>query len=328
MAETFRLSVCITTRNRAAYLRQTLENVLRQCAQDVQVVVVDGASTDNSVAVVRELAGRHSQLNLVVAAKNSGLDADYDRAVAEASGEYCWLFSDDDFLAPGAIDRVLQACRDKPVAIIVDASVHTADFSEGVAERRLPSSGPTRYSAEQSQEFFRDCAKHLTFIGAVIVQRSFWLSRDRERYYGSEFIHCGVLFQAPLAGDVMVIREPLVQIRHGLGNWLRRWFEVWGVKWPRLNWSFDWIDPLIRRTINEPEPWADARYLLGSRAARKYGWPQFRDIVVPESDRAAKLVVPFLCAVVPWWFAYATIAIQVRLRSFIRTARSFALVDT
>ena len=41
-------------------------------------------------------------------------------------------------------------------------------------------------------EFFRDCATHLTFIGAVVVRKDFGCL-ETASVLGSEFIHCGVL---------------------------------------------------------------------------------------------------------------------------------------
>ncbi|HKY37066.1 MAG TPA: glycosyltransferase family 2 protein [Polyangiaceae bacterium] len=294
-----RLSVCITTRNRASSIGETLENILSQCPADVEVVVVDGASTDGTVAVVSGIAERYPQLRLICPNENSGLDADYDRALLEARGEYCWIFADDDLLMPGAVARVLEACRTKPLVIVTDASVHNKDFSLVEQERRMPASGQELYRGDETEKFFEDCIWHLTFIGVVIVERSFWMSRERARYYGQEFIHVGVLFQAPIPGEIRVIREPLVKIRNGVSNWLNRWFEVWMYKWPRLLWSFAWIDEAVRWRIVHPEPWHDLSRLLGARASGFYGWRQFRTLVVPRRARVTQLLPPLFVVALP-----------------------------
>jgi abequosyltransferase len=297
--QVIRLSVCITSRNRAGFIGITLENILTQCPADVEVVVVDGASTDNSVAIISEIATRYPQLRLLAMQENSGLDADYDKAVQAARGKYCWLFADDDLLAPGAIERVLSACEEQPTVVITDVSVHNGDYTLLEVERQLAAVGKTHFGESETAEFFRECATHLTFIGAVIVLRDFWLSRERARYYGSEFIHCGVLFQAPIPGTVILIREPLVQIRHGVATWLRRWFEVWMYKWPNIVWSFDWIDESIRRAVQEPEPWTNWRRLYWSRVTGRYEWVHFRDLVLPKAGYGWKLSKPLAFVLIP-----------------------------
>src|SRR3990172_8001177 len=101
-----KLSVCIATFKRATFIGETLESILGQVEPGVEVVVVDGASPDDTEEVVRRLAVAHSGLRYHREPVNSGVDADYDKAVGYAQGEYCWLMTDDDVLVPGAIARV------------------------------------------------------------------------------------------------------------------------------------------------------------------------------------------------------------------------------
>jgi len=307
------LSICITTRNRASYIGETLESILRQCDRDVEVVIVDGASTDNTVEVIGRYLPVYACLRLITPENNSGVDADFDKAVTEARGTYCWLFSDDDLMEANAIERVVTLCRtSSPTVAIIDASVHTADFGEKISERRLARDGRDVYFEQDGALLFSDCIKHLSFIGAVVVRREFWLARNRERYFGSEFVHCGVLFQAPIPGETRVLREPLVKIRYGIGSWTPRSFEVWEVKWPRLLWSFAWIDALIIASVAQREPWRRPMRLMANRAARRYGWKQFRELVIRESDNPVKLIAPLVCAALPRWCAYLGSAAHVR----------------
>ncbi len=48
-----KLSICIPTHNRARFIKETLENVISQADDAVEIVIVDGASTDNTEEVAR-----------------------------------------------------------------------------------------------------------------------------------------------------------------------------------------------------------------------------------------------------------------------------------
>ncbi len=47
------LSICIATYNRAEYIGETLESIIPQVTDEVEIVIVDGASTDNTSSVVK-----------------------------------------------------------------------------------------------------------------------------------------------------------------------------------------------------------------------------------------------------------------------------------
>lgn len=105
--EKINLSVCIPTRNRARFLAETLESVISQADERVEIVIVDGASTDNTREVVRCFHQKFDNIVYYRLKQNSGVDRDMARAIELASGVYCWMLSDDDALKPGAIKRML-----------------------------------------------------------------------------------------------------------------------------------------------------------------------------------------------------------------------------
>lgn len=317
MSKRPKLSVCISTRNRAALISETLESILAQCDDAVEVVVLDGASTDDTVQVVRKVQAKYPQLRLVESTDNRGLDADFDRCVQAARGEYCWLFSDDDLLVPSAIGRVLSALSTDPVVVVVDARVHGPDLARCYNTHRLPFRGEKTYGEGETASFFRDCAPHLSFIGCLIVHREFWLSRERERYYGSYFVHVGVLFQAPIEGRVVALGESLVIIRFGVASWSARGFEIWMYKWPELIWSFSWIPSQLRAKVSPRAPWRMFRRLLVLRAIGAYGLSEFRSMVRPRAAASRHLLVPLAAAVLPGRLAYlaARAAIYARDRN-------------
>jgi hypothetical protein len=99
------------------------------------------------------------------------------------------------------------------------------------------------------EHLFIDALNYLSFIGAVVIRRSIWLGRERVLYFGTEFVHVGVIFQKPLPGSALIIAEPFITIRFGYGQWTSRSFEIWMFKWPKLVWSFKDISSEAKRRV-------------------------------------------------------------------------------
>ena len=271
-----RLSICIATYSRAAFIGATLESIVPQLRDDVELLILDGASPDDTAAVVAPFLGRHPNIVYHREETNSGVDADYDKAVGRARGEYCWLMPDDDLLAPQAVAGVLGFIEENPDLIIVDAEVRDLTMTETILPRRLSFSGVRRYGAGDQERLMKDIGDAISFIGAVIIRRDVWLARDRQSYYGSLFIHAGVIFQQPPLRSAIVVGEPYMLIRYGNSMWTSRSFEVWAVKWPTLIWSFDHYSEEVRSGVAAKEEWARLSFAFSSRAKGSFGWKEYR----------------------------------------------------
>ena len=269
-----RLSICIATFKRGAFIVETLDSIVSQLSDDVELLVVDGASPDDTAEVMARYVEAHPQVRYFRQSENGGVDGDYDNAVGYARGDYCWLMPDDDLMLPGAVVRVLEEIASGVDLVVVNAEVHTVDFSRKLSAGLLPAEGPSAY--EDAELLFRDTGRYLSFIGGVVVRREFWLSRERTRHYGTLFIHVGTLFQAPPVRLARVIREPLLAIRFGNAMWTARGFEIWMKKWPRLVWSFEHFSAAARKSVSSAEPFREVRQLVLYRALGGYSLEVFR----------------------------------------------------
>jgi hypothetical protein len=270
-----KLSICIATFRRAAFIGETLESVIGQLSPGVEIVVVDGASPDNTREVVAPIAARCPALRYYRETENSGADGDFDKAVGYATGEYCWLMPDDDLLLPGSIERVLQALSTRPDLLLVNAEVRTADLKRTLVRSRFDLDADTEWRSEDEAAFFERAVNYLSYIGAVIIRRAAWLERERASYYGCLFIHVAVIFQRPI-GRVCALATPCVVIRNGNAMWTPRGFEIWTFLWPGLLWSFPQIPEAAKRKVLAREPWRRFRHLMLCRALGSYSIDGFR----------------------------------------------------
>jgi glycosyltransferase involved in cell wall biosynthesis len=293
-----KLSICIATFNRARFIGDTLDSILVQMEPGVELVVVDGASHDGTQALMAEYVLRHSEIRYFREAQNSGVDGDYDKAVGYARGEHCWLMTDDDLLKPGAIARVLSVLDGRRELIVVNTEVRTADFASPISGALVHVESDREYASSDADRLMEDTAHALSFIGCVVIRRDFWLSRDRIGYYGSLFVHVGVIFQSrtPLA---YVLSDPLIAIRYGNAMWTARGFEIWMFKWPSLVWSFPGISDASKSRICAREPWRQMRKLWLYRATGGYAIAEYRRHLAGQSIAALPKFASQVIARVP-----------------------------
>ncbi|HEU0044523.1 glycosyltransferase family 2 protein [Sphingomonas sp.] len=272
-----RLSICIATFKRADYIGETLASIVPQLTDQTEILILDGASPDNTAEVVGRFAAEYPQVRYVRAETNSGIDADFDRAVGLASGEHCWLFSDDDVLAPDAVATVLAELADgDPDVLIVDAEVRDVHLDHVFEPARLKTAGRRDYLPADRDAFMADAGDTLSFIGCVIIRRSAWLARDRASYYGTLFVHVGVIFQQPPLPLARVLAKPLVRIRMGNAMWSGRAFDIWMFKWPELIWGFAGYSDAAKAKVVAREPWRGLRDVLTYRAYGSFTGREYR----------------------------------------------------
>jgi abequosyltransferase len=280
-----KLSICIATLNRAAFIGATIESIIAQAADEVEIVIVDGASVDNTEEIVRGYQTDFPQLHYVRRDTNMGVDQDFAKAVELARGEYCWLFSDDDLMKPGAVLVVFEAIKRQYGLIILNAEVRNFDLSKLLEPRRLRLNADHIYEPQDGHRLMADVGSYLSFIGCVIIKRQLWNSREKEKYFGSFFVHVGVIFQKPLPEDTLVVAEPLISIRYGNAMWHDKYFEIWMFKWPALIWSFAYCTDEAKAKVCPREPWRRARTLLLQRAKGAYTIMTYRKWLKPRLNR-------------------------------------------
>lgn len=277
----FELSICIPTLNRAAFIGETLDSIVSQIDERVEVVIVDGGSKDGTREIVESYQARFPQIRFCLSPlstsgpSNSGFDKDCNLAVELSQGRYCWLMTDDDLLLPGAIPDVLRAIQRAHALIIVSVEIRNVDLTRTLTARRPELDADRSFSSGEWQEFAALTARHLTFVGAVIVDRQLWLSRDRAKYFGTGFVHLGVIFDQAVERSSLVIAKPLVAIRLGNAQWTSRAFQIWMFGWPKLMWSFESISREVKASITPEEPWNNLKTLAIERAFGAYSQKEY-----------------------------------------------------
>ena len=87
-----KVSVIMPNYNHAPYLKERMDSILWQDYPDLEVILLDDASTDNSVSILNEYTNHPRVKTLVVNDTNSGNPfLQWQRGLQEATGEYVWI---------------------------------------------------------------------------------------------------------------------------------------------------------------------------------------------------------------------------------------------
>ena len=197
------LSICIPIYNFAKFIPETLNSILGQDGgTEVQIVILDGASTDNTAEILAGYERKHPNIKYVRQTQKGGIDRDMAKSVEPATGDYCWLFSGDDIMRPGALRRALNEiqsghdlylCKHMEYYFYHDSWTEypTVACEDGaVFELSDPRSRRDYFSKAVNTEAF------LSFIGGIIVKRSTWNRVPlNEEFVGSCWGHVARFFE-------------------------------------------------------------------------------------------------------------------------------------
>jgi GT2 family glycosyltransferase len=126
------LSVIIVSFNVCDFLRQTLQSVSVAAGNnDLEIIVVDNDSRDNSVVMVRD---EFPGVRVIVSSENEGYSAACNKGIEVSSGEYLLILNPDTKLAPDALSKALGFMKTHP-----DAGAAGAHMTDGNG-RFLPES--------------------------------------------------------------------------------------------------------------------------------------------------------------------------------------------
>jgi glycosyltransferase involved in cell wall biosynthesis len=160
-----KVSVVIPTYNMAAFLPEAIQSILRQSFQDIEVIVVDDGSTDNTREVVAQFGSRVKY----VWQENAGPAAAYNRGDDIARGEYQLQFDADDVLMEGALEKTVSVMDGAPQAGFCYGQVRYMD--EDGNELHLSRQWPERSGLMTAQQVILELLNLRFIFGSAVLLR-------------------------------------------------------------------------------------------------------------------------------------------------------------
>lgn len=224
------ITFCIPTLNRVKEIEVCLTSIISQAGDDVEIVVLDGGSTDGTAELVGSFSEKYTNIKLFTSSSKAGVDRDILEAVSHASGRFCWLFSDDDYLLSGAYAQVCNRLAADPDAVGITTNYQAYDSQLKFKIRTVPALASGRLDSDlvfsSIDDLFLSLALHLGFISCQIVRTDVW-NRVAEKGVESKHFNSWIIIHMigrciQQGGHWIYLSTPCVGYRSGNDSFLSR----------------------------------------------------------------------------------------------------------
>jgi len=127
------VSIAMATYNGAKYIEEQLQSIIHQTYSNLEIVIVDDCSKDNTVEIVEQYQQEYPFIRLYVNEQNSGVTKTFEAAIQECSGEFIAISDQDDIWELNKIEILVNEIGEHDAvysnSLLVDASGHSLSKS-------------------------------------------------------------------------------------------------------------------------------------------------------------------------------------------------------
>lgn len=128
-----RISVVIPVYNTESYLEEAVRSIMEQTYTDIEIIIIDDGSTDNSLSIAHSLAREDSRIS-VYSQENQGQSVARNHGLSKAGGDYVYFMDSDDRLAPTTFATCHERLvRDQLEIVFFNASIQQDDANVRIA---------------------------------------------------------------------------------------------------------------------------------------------------------------------------------------------------
>lgn len=122
------VSVIIPNYNHAPFLVQRIDSVLRQTWQDLEIIILDDCSTDDSKSIIEQYRNHEKVSHIILNETNSGSTfKQWQRGIEFAKGEWIWIAESDDWCEPILLETLLDGSKSNSSLAIAQSLVVAAN---------------------------------------------------------------------------------------------------------------------------------------------------------------------------------------------------------
>lgn len=165
-----KVSIIVPIYNKASYIEEFLDSLINQTLQDIEIVLVDDGSKDNSLAIAKDYQKIDSRIK-IISQKNQGVSVARNTGIENAIGEYLGFADPDDRLAEDMFEKMYNKCieTNSPVCM----SNYYQETKKDLVKREIKTSKEVLNKQEINQEILSKMIGPLDY-GEETIMSSVW----------------------------------------------------------------------------------------------------------------------------------------------------------
>jgi glycosyltransferase involved in cell wall biosynthesis len=102
------VSIAVVTYQNALYLKESIEGILAQTYSNIEVIISDDGSSDDSMKIINNYAAENSRIKVLSTPINRGISENINTAFKHCNGDYICVIAGDDTMYPGKIEKQVE----------------------------------------------------------------------------------------------------------------------------------------------------------------------------------------------------------------------------
>lgn len=174
------LTIGIPVYNGSAAIAETLDSIVIQDCSEFEVLIMDNASTDNTLEIVQKYEEKYDFIRHIKNETNIGYDQNYNLAICNANGRFVWTLCDDDIIKPKGIEKIIGILKEHGnilCNIFVNYSIYNGDITICKEERATKIYSDVICDTPDS--FYEISTNGTVVASSNIISKQLWMNTDK-----------------------------------------------------------------------------------------------------------------------------------------------------
>lgn len=123
-----KVSIIITTHNTEKYLTKCLDSIINQTLSDIEIIIVDDVSTDNTINIALNYSNKHENVRVIQLENSYGPGGARNKALLYATGKYISFIDSDDWIDLNYLQKMYEKAEETNADIITCGLIREYDY--------------------------------------------------------------------------------------------------------------------------------------------------------------------------------------------------------